>query len=58
MNNPISTNQHMEQTKIDKLNTFQLKITDGSGVEGLPPGDNIAFCYKDCSLPYDHQFFY
>lgn len=34
-------------SQIDKLNTFQLKITDGSGAEGLPPGDNIAFCYKD-----------
>ena len=30
----------------DKVNTFQLIITDGTDPV-LPPGDNIAFCYQD-----------
>ena len=31
---------------VDKLNSFQLIITDGSDPV-LPPGNNIAFCYGD-----------
>lgn len=30
----------------DKLNTFQLIITDGADPI-IPPGDNVSFCYKD-----------
>ncbi len=30
----------------DKLNTFQLIITDGNDPI-IPPGDNVSFCYKD-----------
>jgi gliding motility-associated-like protein len=30
----------------DKLNTFQLIITDGNDTI-IPPGDNVSFCYKD-----------
>jgi gliding motility-associated-like protein len=30
----------------DKLNSFQLTLTDGTDPE-LPNGNNIAFCYKD-----------
>lgn len=33
-------------TMTDKVNTFQLIITDGSDPV-LPPGNNIAFCYGD-----------
>jgi len=30
----------------DKLNTFQLIITDGNDTI-IPPGDNVSFCYMD-----------
>ena len=33
-------------SEIDKVNTFQLIITDGNDPI-LPPGNNIAFCYGD-----------
>lgn len=33
-------------SQTDKLNTFQLTLTNGSDPE-VPNGNNIAFCYKD-----------
>ena len=42
--NWVAVGYYSSQT--DKLNTFQLIITDGSDPV-LTPGNNVAFCYKD-----------